>query len=121
MSGTSDLDYEDIQPMLNPVQRSTLVEILTLTPAHKRVTLALAFAGITRDTWITLSGLNQGGNPNTSATAMHRWMTQVNALPLGAAVRLSAVFGVAPELLFSDHIRRGLEKRDRRQTKGTAR
>jgi hypothetical protein len=118
MMDAVEVEFEDIEPLLNPVQQSTLVEILALTPAHKRAKLAMAFAGINGRTWVTLAGLNPGGKQNTADVQIYRWLTEYATLPLGAAARLSAVFGVPTELLFSEHIRREVEKREVRQTKG---
>lgn len=90
---TESVHVDDLESHLNIVQAGDLTMMLRLTPARRRVDVALAFAGITRERWAHLAGI--------SPVYVSRWITlKTIRLPYGGALRLSRVLGVNTELLF---------------------
>lgn len=84
---------DDLQPMLNVVQRHDLAQVLELTVAARRVAVAMAWIGLEYDRWSIESGLEP--------MSVGRWLRGHHRMPLGAAVRLARVVGVDPILLFA--------------------
>jgi len=91
------VDFEDIPCLLNPVQTCDLKQILLLTPDHRRVDVALAFSGLVAYQLFRKAGFTD----NKSYKCCRRWFSGEVKLPLGAAFRFAAVFGVPAEILFS--------------------
>lgn len=88
------MEFDAIEVALNPVQADALEQILLLTAPHRRLAVALAFAGLSYPQLGVQSGI---GDAQT-----YRWLVRrENRLPFGAALRYSRVLGdVSPGLLF---------------------
>jgi hypothetical protein len=95
------IDYEDINCILNIVQRADLEKILELTPGRRRLDVSLSFSGIEAKDLIKQVGIYDGDSPNS---VWRRWFRHEHRLPLGAAVRMAKVFGVPTELLFQSSV-----------------
>lgn len=95
----SELSYDDIKSILNPVQAADLVRILLLTPEDRRLNIALVFSDITTEDLFIKSGLGMEISGSSYFT-FKRWMRHECKLPLGAAFRLAKVFDVPVEILF---------------------
>jgi len=99
------VDFEDLRCVLNPVQAEDLIEILLRTPAKRRLAVACAFAGFeTPFEAFVAAGLAQ---PNTghgrvpAHQAWWRWVAKRTHFPLGAAFRISRLFGTPHEILLA--------------------
>lgn len=91
------MDFDQIQPMLNPVQTNDLLFVLGVTSPDRRVEVALAFAGLTVLRWSEAAGLGP--------VQVGRWLDRQHRMPLGAAFRLAKAIGVDAEILFAGWMR----------------
>lgn len=84
---------DDLPCLLNPVQACDLKQILLMTPAERRLAVAMAFSGLVsyRDLFERIGVMV---DPTWS-----RWIQGKHRLPFGVAFRLGKVFGVSAELL----------------------
>lgn len=86
---------DDLPCVLNVVQAQDLSTILELTPASRRVAVALAFSGLTPESWSRAAGMDR--------VQVHRWVRVRRhryRLPYGAALRLATVLGQSADVLF---------------------
>lgn len=86
----------DIQCVLSPARADDLRTIFRVTPARLRPAIAMTFAEIVAPQWAELAGVEY--------VTLWRWLTKDSRLVLGAAVRLSRVFGVPADELFEDWV-----------------
>jgi hypothetical protein len=94
------MDYDDIQPVLNPCQAADLAHYLATVQPDDRVRITLAVCRLDGADWIDRAGLSASNNRAHRTTMAWRWMQGHLALPLGAAYRLAKVIG----LHASDHM-----------------
>jgi transcriptional regulator with XRE-family HTH domain len=97
------LAFDDLRPLLNPVQCADLAVVLEVTKADRRIAVLLAFADLSQDDWARAAGLEP---PTVS-----RWIAGQNRLPFGGALRLARIVGVDPELLFKHSLDDGCDVR----------
>lgn len=87
---------DDLRAILNPLQQVDLTDVLNLTPAHRRIDVMLAWAGLTARRWSAEAGISE--------VNLNRWTNGHCKIPFGATVRLARVIGVDPVLLFEAYL-----------------
>lgn len=90
--------WDDIVIALNPVVSADLEQILTLTAARRRPSVAMAFSDLTVPQWSLYAGLDD--------RSVCRWLVARDTrLPFGAALRLARVMGeIDLRILFADWV-----------------
>ena len=96
-SFNTEIEYDDIICLLNPVAACDLKQILMMTPLDRRLEVSLSFANVDVKYLFITAGLYESQHDAT----WKRWLSHKSKLPLGAAFRLAKALGVPAEILFA--------------------